>query len=324
MKPLIDVQHINLRIATGHVFQKQKTILHDISFQVMQGSSTAYLGTNGAGKTSTFRILCGLVKANSGHVFFDGEMMSNGLPPKRFGFMPEQPYFYKNLTPKELLTGLGRLSGLRNNDLNKDIGVWAERLGFTKVLNQRLSTCSKGQVQRVGLAQALIHQPDFILLDEPLSGLDPIGRACVRDVLHAEIKRGATLLFSSHILSDAEAICDQVIILKEGRTVFSGGIKSLLSSEDEWLLKATWKGIPPTFLNTQVSLFIDGSYHFRGVSIAARNEVIQKILADANASLISVEPKQRTLEHAFVDLLRSDAKNVGESNSEEGHYAADS
>ncbi len=307
MNPLIDVQHINLSIPTGHVLQKRKTILHDISFQVEQGTSTAYLGTNGAGKTSTFRILCGLMKPDSGKLIFDGKTMPHGLPPKRFGFMPEQPYFYKNLTPQELLTGLGRLSGMDNNHIEKGVQYWAEKLHFSKVLKQRLSTCSKGQVQRVGLAQALIHQPDFILLDEPLSGLDPIGRACVRDVIHDEIKRGATLLFSSHILDDAEAICDQVIILKAGQTVFSGDIQSLLSSDDKWIIKASWDKQPSDIhQHGEVKQFIDGNYHIRGSSMHARNAIIQSILNTTGATLISVEAEKKTLEHAFVDLLQRD------------------
>ncbi|GEM_PF-469357 len=307
MNPLIDVQNISLTIPTGHIFQKKKTILHDISFQVAKGTSTAYLGTNGAGKTSTFRILCGLMKADSGKVIFDGHAMSGGLPPKRFGFMPEQPYFYKNLTPQELLTGLGKLSGVDSNTLKKHVHVWAERLHFTKVLNQRLSTCSKGQVQRVGLAQALIHQPDFILLDEPLSGLDPIGRACVRDVIHDEIKRGATLLFSSHVLDDAEAICDQVIILKEGKTVFSGEIQSLLSSNDIWVIQASWNHQPDGVQeHGEVKKFIDGNYHIQGSSIASRNIIIQSILNTPGADLISVGAEKKTLEHAFVDLLHAE------------------
>ena len=312
MKPLIDVQNINFSIPTGHVFQKRKEILHDISFQVEQGTSTAYLGTNGAGKTSTFRILCGLMKADSGRIIFDGHAMPHGLPPKRFGFMPEQPYFYKNLTPQELLTGLGRLSGMDSNTLKKHVYLWAEKLHFTKVLNQRLSTCSKGQVQRVGLAQALIHQPDFILLDEPLSGLDPIGRACVRDVIHDEIKRGATLLFSSHILDDAEAICDQVIILKEGKTVFSGEIKSLLSSDDIWVIKASWDHQPADVQeHGEVKKNIDGNYHIQGSSIASRNIIIQSILNTSGADLISVEAEKKTLEHAFVDLLHAEEEEGG-------------
>jgi len=315
MNPLIDVQHINLTIPTGHILQKRKTILHDISFQVQQGSSTAYLGTNGAGKTSTFRILCGLMKADSGSITFDGKHMPHGLPPNRFGFMPEQPYFYKNLTPQELLTGLGKLSGMSGNQLQKSIQLWAEKLHFTKVLNQRLSTCSKGQVQRVGLAQALIHQPDFILLDEPLSGLDPLGRACVRDVIHDEIKRGATLLFSSHILDDAEAICDQVIILKAGETVFSGDIQSLISSDDKWLIKASWSSKPSNIMKYgEIKQFIDGSYHILTSSIAMRDAAIQYILNDKDAALISVSTEKKTLEHAFVDLLQSE-----ESTDEESH-----
>jgi len=316
MNPLIDVQHINLTVPTGHVFQKRKTILHNISFQVQQGTSTAYLGTNGAGKTSTFRILCGLVKANSGSVIFDGKHMLHGLPPSRFGFMPEQPYFYKNLTPQELLTGLGKLSGIHNNDLQKNIYLWAEKLHFTKVLNQRLSTCSKGQVQRVGLAQALMHQPDFILLDEPLSGLDPIGRACVRDVIHDEIKRGATLLFSSHILDDAEAICDQVIILEAGKTVFSGDIQSLVSSDNKWLIKVSWSNQPSNMEKYgEIKKFIDGSYHLRTLSISARDAAIQHILNAKDATLISVTAEKKTLEHAFVDLLQSEKNNGGETHA---------
>jgi len=304
MKPLIDVQNLNLSMATGHIFQGKKTILHDISFQIQPGCSTAYLGPNGAGKTSTFRVLCGLMKANSGKVFFDGKEMSNGLPPKRFGFMPEQPYFYKNLSPLELLTGLGKLSGIHAAILKKNINLWAERLNFTHVLTQRLSTCSKGQVQRVGLAQALIHQPDFILLDEPLSGLDPIGRTCVRNIIQDEIKRGATILFSSHILADAEAICDQVVILKEGHNIFSGDIKHLLSSEHKWLIKAEWATPRSTIKDIHILKHMDGTCHIRGTSIASRDTLIQEILADSQATLLTVEAEQRTLEQAFVDLLQ--------------------
>lgn len=305
MNPLIDVQDLTLSMPTGHILQGRKSILHDISFQIQTGGSTAYLGPNGAGKTSTFRVLCGLMKANKGKVFFDGQEMPNGLPPKRFGFMPEQPYFYKNLSPLELLTGLGKLSGIHTSTLKKSIHMWAERLNFTSVLNQRLSTCSKGQVQRVGLAQALIHQPDFILLDEPLSGLDPIGRSCVRNVIQDEIKRGATVLFSSHILSDAEAICDQVVILKEGRNVFSGDIKQLLSSEHRWLIKVECP-MPPAITAEGVDIHnhMDGTSHIRGASLEIRNALIQQILADPQATLLAVEAEQRTLEQAFIDFLQ--------------------
>ncbi len=304
--PLIDVRSLHLSIATGHIIQKQKVILDDVSFSVEQGSCTAYLGTNGAGKTSTFRILCGLVAPNQGEVYFDGQRMTQGLPPQRFGFMPEHPYFYKNLTPHELLMGLGRLSGLAAHALPSLIAQWAERLEFSRVLHQRLSTCSKGQVQRVGLTQALMHQPDFVLLDEPLSGLDPIGRACVRQVIQDETQRGATLLFSSHILSDAEAMCDGVIVLQQGRVRYSGEIHQLLAHQDGWLLqargRACWSDDDEGIHITQS---LDGTWQLRGDDAQQRDTWLQRILAADDITLVSATAEQRSLEDAFLDLLNS-------------------
>ncbi|MDQ6973717.1 MAG: ABC transporter ATP-binding protein [Mariprofundaceae bacterium] len=306
---LIDVQSLHLTVPTGHIIQKTKTILHDVSFSVKQGTSTAYLGTNGAGKTSTFRILCGLVKPNAGQVMFDGEVMQQGLPPKRFGFMPEHPYFYKNLTPHELLTGLGKLSGLSAQGLTQNIDMWAEKLDFTQVLHQRLSTCSKGQAQRVGLAQALIHQPDFILLDEPLSGLDPIGRACVRSVIQDEIKRGATLLFSSHILSDAEAMCDQVVVLQAGVIRYAGEIHSLLSHDATWRVQVQGKPVWMQYPDLEASQSLDGTWDIRGRSLQTRDALLLAILNSDDTALLSVKSEQKTLESAFLHLLQSKEGN---------------
>ncbi len=307
--PLIDVQSLHFTVPTGHIIQKTKNVLHDVSFSVKQGTSTAYLGTNGAGKTSTFRILCGLVRPNSGQVIFDGEVMRQGLPPKRFGFMPEHPYFYKNLTPRELLTSLWKLSGLPSQGLKQKIEMWAENLDFTQVLSQRLSTCSKGQAQRVGLAQALIHQPDFILLDEPLSGLDPIGRACVRSVIQDEIKRGATLLFSSHILSDAEAMCDQVVVLQEGSIRYAGDIHSLLSDDTTWLIQAQGKAIWEDYADLEATPLLDGTWKIRGHLSKTRDILLQNILDTEETTLISVQKEQRTLESAFLHLLQTQGEN---------------
>jgi len=305
MTALLHIDKLSFHIATGHVIQKKKNILNSISFDVPRGAATAYLGANGAGKTSTFRVLCGLAKASSGHVYFDGEQMKAGLPPQRFGFMPEQPYFYKNLSPYTLLTGLGRLSGMSDSALNKAIPEWAEKLDFSDVLQQQLSTCSKGQIQRVGLAQALIHQPDFILLDEPLSGLDPLGRECVRSVIHAEIQRGATVLFSSHILADAEAMCEHVVVLHKGKIAFSGHTKALLATETNWLIRAHWPSSSPADFGTNdVSRDIDATLRIKGTSEQQRDHILKQILDEPEASLISVAPERRTLEQAFVELLR--------------------
>ncbi len=311
MTAILEVESLSFNVPTGHVFQGRKTVLDNVSFAIPRGAATAYLGPNGAGKTSTFRILCGLARADNGEVRFDGQVIDAGLPPARFGFMPEQPYIYINLSPYELLLGLGKLSGLSKQHLKQAIGEWAEKLEFANILDQRLSTCSKGQVQRVGLAQALIHQPDFILLDEPLSGLDPLGRECVRKVIQAEVQRGATVLFSSHILADAEAMCEHVIVLNKGKIAFSGKTSALLSSESNWIIRARWtENQQPEIGTATINRDGDGSWRITGESEQLRNRIISQILQHTESRLIAVEPERRTLEQAFVELLRGDQSKL--------------
>ena len=158
---MLQVNELNFSIRTGHILQGSTRILDQVSFQVPKGKATAYLGVNGAGKTSTFRLLCGLAQADSGDILFKDQRCRAGIPSSSLGFMPEQPYFYKNITPRELLFFFGKLSGLKNNDLLKAIKDWSEQLNFEHVLDRRLASCSKGQIQRVGLAQALLHQPEL-------------------------------------------------------------------------------------------------------------------------------------------------------------------
>jgi ABC-2 type transport system ATP-binding protein len=277
-----------------------------VSFAVPRGTATAYLGPNGAGKTSTFRVLTGLCRRDAGRVIYDGVPVPS-LPPARIGFMPEQPYFYRNLTPLELLTGFARLSGLAG-DIRRRIDAWAERLDFAAVLHQRLAACSKGQVQRVGLAQALIHEPECIILDEPFSGLDPLGRECVRHAIQGEVARGATLLFSSHILDDAESLCEHVVVLNRGEVAYAGDMRTLLGGHGGWQLWIDWPaGDFPSCPDTEVQRNADGSLEIRAESEAARDEVLRRVLARAGARVIAVNAARRSLESAFVDLLHGAA-----------------
>lgn len=301
MNGILSVEKLSLSVATGHVIQGRKQVLDDVGFDIARGSATAYLGPNGAGKTSTFRILCGLSRPDAGTVRFDGAEVRDSLPASRFGFMPEQPYFYRNLTPRELLTGLGRLSGLFGQSLASAIGDWAGRLEFGMVLDQPLHACSKGQVQRVGLAQALLHEPEFVLLDEPLSGLDPLGRERVRQVLQEVHAAGATLLFSSHILTDAEAMCDAVIVLDHGRVVHQGPIAGMLGASDRWAIevKGRAEDLPPAqrvdLGHGRFRLLVDGE--------AERDRLLKALASSFDSRLLSVEQDRQTLEQAFIDLL---------------------
>jgi len=302
---LLEVRDMSLSVATGHVIQGRKTVLNHIDFSVARGSATAYLGANGAGKTSTFRILCGLCRRESGQVFFDNVEVEGGLPPSRFGFMPEQPCFYRNLTPFELLRGLGRLSAVSQQELTSRIHKWAERLAFTKQLHQPLHACSKGQVQRVGLAQALLHEPEFILLDEPLSGLDPMGREQVKQVLRDIHAQGATLLFSSHILSDAEAICDAVVVLDGGQIVHQGKLADLIDG-NRWVVEI--EGNASAFADFDGVKSAKNRTRFVLDNEAQRDTLIVRILASGNCRLLAVEQERKSLEDAFVSLLREEEK----------------
>ncbi|MDQ6963559.1 MAG: ABC transporter ATP-binding protein [Mariprofundales bacterium] len=305
MVPLLEISNLSFSVPTGHILQRKKQILDKVSFTIPRGSATAYLGKNGAGKTSTFRILCGMVRADSGTIRFEGLPCDGGIPPQRIGFMPEQPYFYRNLTPREMLTSFGRISGMAAADLRQAIIKWSEMLHIAKVLDQPLSACSKGQIQRIGLTQALMHQPDFILLDEPMSGLDPMGRECVNAVLHHEMQRGVTLLFSSHILSDAENLCNQVIILDGGRTIYSGDLAQLTQSGDAWEVTCRapdhlWQDAPSTLTTSRQ---IDGSWRITCSTSQERNHLLQQLISNTSAELLSVLPQKRTLEQAFIEIL---------------------
>jgi len=298
---ILAVEGLSLSVPTGHVIQGRKQVLNDVSFSVTRGSAVAYLGPNGAGKTSTFRILCGLCRADAGRVVFDGEEIHGGLPARNFGFMPEQPYFYRNLSPRELLTGLGRLSGLKGRGLSSAVADWSERLGFAPVLDQPISACSKGQVQRVGLAQSLLHEPEFVLLDEPLSGLDPLGREKVRQVLHEVHAKGATLLFSSHILGDAEAMCDAVVVLDRGKVVHQGDIANMLGHGKRWAVVV--EGDVSRLPAAETVDLGHGRSRLLVEDETGRNRLLDALRSCGECRLLSVEQDRKTLEQAFINLL---------------------
>lgn len=235
--PLFEVKGLCVDVMQGHLWQrKRRRLLHEVSFAVASGEAVAYLGPNGAGKTTTFRAIFGLASRSSGELFWKGRKEQVERLRSRLGFLPEQPYFSRTLTPREWLAALGRMAGMRH-DLDASIARWAARLAFEDVLDRPMRVCSKGQLQRVGLALALMHEPEMVVLDEPMSGLDPVGRELVKEVIKAYVERGKALLFSSHILADAESICDRVIALNEGRIIFDGRLSVLLKAGDRWHIK---------------------------------------------------------------------------------------
>ena len=191
--------------------------LTDVSFDVRPGEIFGYLGPNGAGKTTTIKLLTGLLKASGGRAWLMGRPIEDVSSRARLGFLPEQPYFYDYLNGVEYLEFVARLSGLSARDARTAARHWLGRVGLGEVPRLILRKFSKGMLQRLGLAAAMVHAPDLLILDEPMSGLDPFGRRDVRDLILEQRERGTTVMLSSHILPDVEALCDRVAIVLRGR-----------------------------------------------------------------------------------------------------------
>lgn len=206
--------------------------LSDISFSVPSGEVFGFLGPNGAGKSTTIKVLLNLIRPDVGSASILGLDVSRNEVRKQVGFLPENPYFYDYLTARELLWFGGRASGLAKKAIVQRGDELLERVGLNDAANRQLRTYSKGMVQRAGLALALIHDPEVVILDEPMSGLDPLGRKMVGDLIVDLKKQGKTVFFSSHILNDVERFSDRVAIIARGRLQTTGTLQDLLSGGD--------------------------------------------------------------------------------------------
>lgn len=207
-------------------WSSQSLVLRDLSFSVPRAVAVGFLGANGSGKTTTFKCILELLKKDSGEVRFFGELFSLKTR-SRIGFLPERPQFYEDLTALESLYFYSSLSRPLSNSLKSQIDQGLKKMNLHKWRDKRLKTFSKGMQQKLGILQALIHEPELLILDEPFSGLDPESRFAVMDLLKQRIQKGCSLFLSSHIFQDIERLCDKLIILKAGQVVFEGDYSKL-------------------------------------------------------------------------------------------------
>lgn len=203
----------------------------DFSFSVESGEIVGFVGHNGAGKTTTIKMLMGFIWPTSGEISIFGKKPTDTEIKKKIGFLPERPYFYSELTAMDVLKYFGKLSGMKGSNLIDRAEKVLRRVGIYNDRNRKLSGYSKGMLQRIGLAQALIHDPELVIMDEPMSGLDPIGRREVKEIIRSLKKEGKTVIFSSHILSDIENLSDRVLIIEHGVKKSFGTIKDIVQPE---------------------------------------------------------------------------------------------
>lgn len=292
---------------------KKVEAVRGISFQVNQGEVFGFLGPNGAGKTTTIKMAMGLVKPSQGSIQVLGGSIEDRNTRSRIGYLPEHPYFHDYLTPVETLNFYGKLFGLDGAERKKRIDQLLDRVGLSHAKSRTLRKFSKGMLQRLGIAQALLNEPDLLVLDEPLSGLDPIGRKEIRDILVEQRSQGKTIFFSSHILSDIEVICENVAIIQAGKIRSFGKLEDLLNSERS-LVEVTCKGATAEILQSfeTQGYRVDRLGEYDRVLVEGQtNEALTKLI-EVGADIQSVVPKRDSLEDLFV---KESTRNVDEGKA---------
>jgi len=292
-------------------WQKDFVALENVSFSVNQGNITGFLGANGAGKTTSLRILLQLIKPTKGSVEFAPELGKDTKEIfKNIGFLPERPYFYPSLTGKEFLLYMGMLSGMKKYQILVDIKKWSERLSIAHAIDRKLKTYSKGMLQRVGFASTCLHKPQLLILDEPLSGLDPVGRKEFKDVMIELSKEGKTIFFSSHIVSDVEEICQEVVILEKGKLIYSGGISSFIENNSKNLFEL--KLIKKDFIPNEKLMRFLTYQNDELMILKIPSEEKQNVLKDLNLNLsaiYSLVPEKPTLEEVVYKIRSYESRS---------------
>jgi ABC-2 type transport system ATP-binding protein len=293
---------------------RQATALEALDLEVRRGEVFGFLGPNGAGKTTTLKILMGLIYPSSGRAWILDRPIGDVGVKHQIGFLPESPYFYDYLTGEEFLRFYGQLFGLHGTALTARIEYLLHLVGLPHVKTLQLRKFSKGMLQRIGIAQALINDPHLVVLDEPMSGLDPVGRKEVRDLILRLKEEGKTIFFSSHILHDAELLCDRVSILVKGRIVAMGSVKDLVGHASASSIEVVVEGLGEEGL-AHVQPMIERISAQGGRTLLVLKGQGQlngalDVIRAAKATLISITPHQSSLEDLFMRQVQQQEERI--------------
>ena len=321
MTPAIKIEELTKDYAIGFWRRRTYRALDRLSLEIEPGEVFGFLGPNGAGKTTTLKLLMQLIYPTSGRAEILGRQVGDVTMRQRIGYLPENPSFYDYLTAEELLNYFGELFGIAPADRRKRVATLLDRVGIGAERRLQLRKFSKGMIQRVGIAQALLNEPDVIFLDEPMSGLDPLGRRDVRSLILELRDQGRTIFFSSHILADAEALCRRVAVVAGGRLAAAGRLSDILAFQVRgWEL--VMAHVTPELLARvrasvrRVTEISAGRYALELSLDQAPDRVLSE-LAAAGASLVSLNPMRETLEDFFMQRVAEMGKGARAPLAEE-------
>jgi len=301
--PAIEIIGLTKDYPVGFWRKRMRRSLDNLTLQVEEGEIFGFLGPNGAGKTTTLKLLMGLIFPTAGTAKIRGCSIDDVRMHRDIGYLPEQPYFYDYLTARELLDYYARFSNYGAPERRERVERFLDRVGLASAGNIQLRKYSKGMLQRVGIAQAILHDPKVIFMDEPMSGLDPVGRREVRDIMLDLKKQGRTVFFSTHILSDAEMLCDRVGVLSGGKLQGVGAPGDIVSIEVhsmEILFEVKGSHPLPGELEEKATA-IGGRYRVEVAEAGLYPALAQ--LESCNARILSISPVRPSLEDYFLRLV---------------------
>ncbi len=303
MEPVIEIQGLCKDFRVGF-WRRRTRILHPLTLTVYRGEIFGYLGPNGAGKTTTIKLLTGLILPTAGSARLMDQDLTRIVAKQQIGFLPENPYFYDYLTGREFMDLCGRLFGLPARVRRERIAALLHLTQLKEAADRQLRRYSKGMLQRLGLAQALINDPSLVILDEPMSGLDPLGRKAMRDVILQLKAEGRTVFFSSHILPDVEVLCDRVGILVAGHLRDVGQLEEILKTPTESIELTLQRVSPALLISLRDLAQVPPLEQSDGVLVRLADEerldLALRAAVAAGARVVSVVPQRVTLEEHFL------------------------
>ena len=286
MEPAVSIEHLTRVFRVPGLRRREFTAVSDLSLEVPPGGVYGLIGPNGSGKSTTMKVLLGLLRATEGKCAIFGRDSARVDSREEVGYLPENPYFYKHLTGRETLAFYGRLCGLRGRELESRIGEMLALVDLEEAADRRLGGYSKGMLQRIGLAQAIIHRPRLVVLDEPTAGVDPLGSRQIRDLILALKQRGITVILSSHLLEQVQEVCDRIGIIFRGKMLREGSLAEI--TEVDHRTELVLEGATPDFL-----------------------EEVRALASARGVSWISSGHPRTTLETLFLEVTSAAAQESG-------------